>query len=141
MDIILTKSISRFARNTVDLLETVRHLKELGIEVRFEEQNIRTLSSDGELMRYQPGQLLRPVSSVTGQIPCLAGSFPPSHRRGGYQPPVQYKLTIISKVGRIRTDPPPDTIHPAAQKTLPGGRLIAAPTGVRSINNKLSDCR
>lgn len=50
IDIILTKSISRFARNTVDLLETVRHLKELGIEVRFEEQNINTMSGDGELM-------------------------------------------------------------------------------------------
>lgn len=37
--IILTKSISRFARNTVDLLKTVRHLKELGIEVRFEKEN------------------------------------------------------------------------------------------------------
>ena len=36
IDIILTKSISRFARNTVDLLNTVRHLKELGISVRFE---------------------------------------------------------------------------------------------------------
>lgn len=36
IDIVLTKSISRFARNTVDLLETVRHLKELGIEVQFE---------------------------------------------------------------------------------------------------------
>ena len=50
IDIILTKSISRFARNTVDLLETVRRLRELGIEVRFEEQNIRSLSGDGELM-------------------------------------------------------------------------------------------
>ena len=50
IDIILTKSISRFARNTVDLLETVRHLRELGIEVRFEEQNISTMSGDGELM-------------------------------------------------------------------------------------------
>ena len=36
IDIILTKSIQRFARNTVDLLNTVRHLKDLGIEVRFE---------------------------------------------------------------------------------------------------------
>ena len=35
IDIILTKSISRFARNTVDLLETVRHLKSIGVEVRF----------------------------------------------------------------------------------------------------------
>ena len=50
IDIILTKSISRFARNTVDLLETVRHLKDLGIEVRFEKENIHSLSEDGELM-------------------------------------------------------------------------------------------
>ncbi len=50
IDIILCKSISRFARNTVDLLETVRHLKELGIEVRFEKERINSLSQDGELM-------------------------------------------------------------------------------------------
>jgi len=50
IDIILTKSISRFARNTVDLLETVRHLKDIGVEVRFEEQNISTMSGNGELM-------------------------------------------------------------------------------------------
>ena len=50
IDIILTKSISRFARNTVDLLSIIRHLKELNIEVRFEEQNINTLSGEGELM-------------------------------------------------------------------------------------------
>lgn len=50
IDIILTKSISRFARNTVDLLETVRHLKSLGIEVRFEKEHIHSLSEDGELM-------------------------------------------------------------------------------------------
>lgn len=50
IDIIITKSISRFARNTVDLLETVRHLKALGIEVRFEKEHINTLTTDGELM-------------------------------------------------------------------------------------------
>lgn len=50
IDIILTKSISRFARNTLDLLEAVRHLKELGVEVRFEKENISSLSGDGELM-------------------------------------------------------------------------------------------
>lgn len=50
IDIVLTKSISRFARNTVDLLETVRHLRELGIEVRFEKEHINSLSGDGELM-------------------------------------------------------------------------------------------
>jgi DNA invertase Pin-like site-specific DNA recombinase len=50
VDIILTKTISRFARNTVDLLETVRRLREIGVEVRFEEQNINSMSGDGELM-------------------------------------------------------------------------------------------
>ena len=50
IDIILTKSISRFARNTVDLLNVVRHLKELGIEVRFEKEGINSLTGDGELM-------------------------------------------------------------------------------------------
>lgn len=50
IDIVLTKSISRFARNTVDLLNTVRRLKELGISVRFEKENIDSLSEDGELM-------------------------------------------------------------------------------------------
>lgn len=49
-DIILAKSISRFAKNTVDLLNVVRHLKELGIEVRFEKEKINSLSGDGELM-------------------------------------------------------------------------------------------
>ena len=50
INIILTKSISRFARNTVDLLKTVRHLKERGISVRFERENIDSLTGDGELM-------------------------------------------------------------------------------------------
>lgn len=50
IDIILTKSISRFARNTVDLLNTVRHLRERGIEVQFEKEHIHSLSEDGEIM-------------------------------------------------------------------------------------------
>lgn len=50
LDLIITKSISRFARNTVTLLESVRELKDLGVDVYFEEQNIHSLSADGELM-------------------------------------------------------------------------------------------
>jgi DNA invertase Pin-like site-specific DNA recombinase len=50
VDLIITKSISRFARNTVTLLETVRELKLLGVDVYFEEQNIHSISGDGELM-------------------------------------------------------------------------------------------
>ena len=47
---IITKSVSRFARNTVTLLETERELKNMGISVYFEEQNINTMTADGELM-------------------------------------------------------------------------------------------
>ena len=50
IQMVITKSISRFARNTVTLLETVRELKALGVDVFFEEQNIHTMSADGELM-------------------------------------------------------------------------------------------
>ena len=50
IDFVLTKSISRFARNTVTLLVTVRELKSLGIDIYFEEQNIHTISAEGELM-------------------------------------------------------------------------------------------
>ena len=50
IDHIITKSISRMARNTVTLLETVRELRAIGITVYFEEQNIDTGTADGELM-------------------------------------------------------------------------------------------
>ena len=50
IDLIVTKSISRFARNTVDSLTTVRKLKEKGVEVYFEKENIWTLDSKGELL-------------------------------------------------------------------------------------------
>jgi site-specific DNA recombinase len=50
VDMVITKSISRFARNTVTLLETARELKGIGVDVYFEEQNIHTLSGEGELM-------------------------------------------------------------------------------------------
>ena len=50
IDMVITKSISRFARNTVTLLGTVRELKALGVDVFFEEQNIHSSSATGELM-------------------------------------------------------------------------------------------
>ena len=50
IDLILTKSISRFGRNTVELLETVRELKRLGISVSFEKEKIDTLTAEGELL-------------------------------------------------------------------------------------------
>ncbi|WP_334293163.1 recombinase family protein [Alkalithermobacter paradoxus] len=50
IDMIITKSISRFARNTLDTLNYVRQLKELGIGVIFEKENINTLDSKGEVL-------------------------------------------------------------------------------------------
>ena len=50
IDLIITKSVSRFARNTVDSLTTIRKLKEHGIEVYFEKENIYTLDSKGEFL-------------------------------------------------------------------------------------------
>lgn len=49
IDLILTKSISRFARNTVDTLQTVRELKAMGVEVRFEKENLHTLDPKCEV--------------------------------------------------------------------------------------------
>lgn len=50
IDMVITKSISRFARNTIILLRTIRELKGLGINVFFEEQNMYSISEEGELM-------------------------------------------------------------------------------------------
>lgn len=50
IDLIVTKSVSRFARNTVDSLTTVRKLKDKGIEIYFEKENIWTLDAKGELL-------------------------------------------------------------------------------------------
>lgn len=50
IDMVLTKSLSRFARNTVDSLNYIRELKALGIAVIFEKENINTLETDTEMM-------------------------------------------------------------------------------------------
>ena len=50
IDLIIVKAISRFARNTVTLLETVRMLKSIKVDVFFEEQNLHTMSAEGEMV-------------------------------------------------------------------------------------------
>mgnify|MGYP003291717637 CR=1 FL=1 len=50
IDMVITKSVSRFARNTVTLLKTIRELTQLGVDVFFEEQHLHTLGSDGEII-------------------------------------------------------------------------------------------
>ena len=67
IDLILTKSISRFARNTLDTLKYVRTLKDSGVAILFEEENINTLDMSGEL-------LLTVLSSVAQQESETIGS-------------------------------------------------------------------
>lgn len=50
IDLIVTKSISRLARNTVDALTTIRKLKDSGVEIFFEKENIYTFDSNGEIL-------------------------------------------------------------------------------------------
>lgn len=50
VDLVITKSITRFARNTVILLETIRELKVLGVDVLFEKEHMHSISPDGELL-------------------------------------------------------------------------------------------
>lgn len=57
MDMVITKSISRFARNTVTLLETVQELKLIGVNVYFEEQNVHSNSADVGTDAFYPGIL------------------------------------------------------------------------------------
>ena len=67
IDLILTKSISRFARNTLDTIKYVRALKDCGVAILFEEENINTMDMSGEL-------LLTVLSSVAQQESETIGS-------------------------------------------------------------------
>ena len=67
IDLIITKSISRFARNTVTVLKYVRELKEYGVGIFFEEQNMNTLSAEGELMLTIYGAFAQAESSNMSQ--------------------------------------------------------------------------
>jgi len=62
IDLILTKSVSRFSRNTVDCLNNIRKLKDIGVEVYFEKENIHTLDSKGELLLTIMGSLAQEES-------------------------------------------------------------------------------
>lgn len=67
IDMVITKSISRFARNTVTLLETVRELKALGVDVFFEEPNIHTMSAAGEMMLTLLASVAQEESRMTSE--------------------------------------------------------------------------
>lgn len=83
-DLILVKSISRFARNTQTLLEATRELKALGIGVVFELQEINTLTSAGELMLTIKGAFFQAESESASQGAKLM--YRHKHERLEYSP-------------------------------------------------------
>lgn len=69
IDLIVTKSVSRFARNTVDSLVTIRKLKENGMECYFEKEGIYTLDSKGELLITIMSSLAQEESRTCSEMP------------------------------------------------------------------------
>ncbi len=67
VDLIVTKSVSRFARNTVDCLNYTRALRALGIAVIFEKENINTLNSDSEMLITMMGAFAQAESESISQ--------------------------------------------------------------------------
>ena len=67
IDKVITKSISRFARNTLDCLKYVRKLKELNIDIFFEKENIHTLEASGELLLTIMASLAQQESQTLSQ--------------------------------------------------------------------------
>ena len=71
IDIVITKSISRFARNTLDCLKYIRQLKEKNIAVWFEKENINTMDAKGEVLITIMASLA-PVSYTHLTLPTIA---------------------------------------------------------------------
>ena len=85
IDKILVKSISRFARNATDCLETIRELKAIGVGVYFEEQNIDTSNMTGELLTAMFSAIAQKESeSISGN---MRWSYQRRMQRGTYIPP------------------------------------------------------
>ena len=92
VQLVITKSISRFSRNTSDLLQTVRELSRLGVGVLFERENINTLEMEGEFMLSLLGGMAQDESSSMSenirwsvQKRFMAGSFVVSTPPYGYR--------------------------------------------------------
>ena len=81
IDMVITKSISRFARNTQDCLQYSRKLKNLGIGIFFEKKNINTLDAAGELLFTIMSSLRRRRAAPSRRT--AGGASAPNSSRGG----------------------------------------------------------
>ena len=95
IDLVITKSISRFARNTVDFLEYVRQLKDLGIGVIFEKESINTLTMTSEFMIALYGSFAQAESESISKN--VSWGKEKAYREGKVQ--FQYKYLLGYKKG------------------------------------------
>ncbi|MFS0018626.1 recombinase family protein [Corynebacterium striatum] len=152
IDLILTKSVSRFARNTVDTLTHVRQLKDKGVEVYFEKENIWTLDSKGELLitimsslaqeesrsisenvtwghrkRFADGKIMVPYASLLGYKKGEDGNLAID----------ETEAPIVRRIyARFLQGATPQTIAKeltAEQIPTPRGKTVWPPSTVRSI--------
>ena len=108
IDLVITKSISRFARNTVDCLEYVRQLKDLGIGVIFEKENINTLTMTSEFMVALYGSFAQAESESISKN--VSWGKEKAYREGKVQ--FQYKYLLGYKKG---TDGKPEIVPEEAE--------------------------
>jgi len=109
IDLILTKSIQRFARNTLDCINYTRILRQLGIGVLFEKENINSLPPDSEFMITMYGAMAQSESeSISGnirrgrQMHAKVGTLKvPCYRLYGYEKDADGKFCIIPEQAEI----------------------------------------
>ena len=109
IDLILTKSIQRFARNTLDCINYTRILRNLGIGVLFEKENINSLPPDSEFMITMYGAMAQSESeSISGnirrgrQMHAKVGTLKvPCHRIYGYKKDADGKFRVIPEQAEI----------------------------------------
>ena len=82
IDMVITKSISRFARNTLDCLKYIRQLKEKNISVYFEKENINTMDAKGEVLLTIMASLAQQESQSLSQNVKLVGKLPRKDKDG-----------------------------------------------------------
>lgn len=163
IDLILTKSVSRFARNTVDTLIHVRQLKDKGVEVYFEKENIWTLDSKGELLitimssltqeesrsisenvtwdhrkRFADGKIMVPYASLLGYKKGEDGNL--ASTKPKHQPSVVF-MPASSKAQPHK--PSPKNSHPMASPPRVANKSGRPPLCGRSLptrNTKATRC-
>ncbi len=107
INLVLVKSVSRFARDTVDTLNTTRHLKDLGIDVYFEKENIHSNTSEGELLLTLLASFAQAESrSISENIKWGIRKRFQQGIPNGHKPPYGYKwgkdsYTIIPEQGEV----------------------------------------